>query len=112
MARTVVLDTSFLRYALMCNIRIEEAIRAVIGDAAFAVPQGIGHEINDPVLEHLIKGWRQFAHDQHHIDDAIVAFAQEHQCAVATMDKELQQRIRNIPRKLVIIRQKNYVELK
>lgn len=43
-----------------------------------------------------------------YVDDEIVAYAQSHDCIVATQDKELKARLQT---PIIVIRQKNHVEL-
>ena len=45
------------------------------------------------------------------VDEQIVIYAQDHDVVVATQDKELKRRVKAIPRSVMYLRKKQYVEM-
>ena len=103
----VICDTSFLIHFATKRIKNIDSLDVEIGQIKFVVPSVVITELeklcNNPKKNHdalttlnFSKKLKKLLMPGNFVDESLINFSKENQCIIATLDKELKKKIKNV----------------
>lgn len=125
--KKVIIDTNFLMIPGELGIDIFSEIDRLIDESyVLCIMEATQKELQKIVEKHRAKkkGFnaklayimihqkkiKVITHTEDYADDAIVSFASSKDCFVCTQDKELKNRLKNTKAKVIVLKQKKYLD--
>ena len=125
--KRIILDTNFLLIPYNFKVDIYEEIKRIVHDECLiCIIDRTRYEL-DKILntqKGKDKAAAKFALDlidkkkpesiiteNQHVDESILLLAEQEDCIVATQDKELKDKLKQLKRKIIVLRQKNHLEI-